>query len=229
MFCGACGTQLPAGTRFCGACGAALAAPPAQPAPPVYAANPPFAAAAPPPVRQPFPPAPQPFSPPPYAAAPQWGAAAAPAPARVAGPMPPDMHWALVLVLAWFTGGLAGLIWAFKQAAFVKKLDRSSKAMAWLAVSLVFLFGQVALFLMAFASRSAAAIALVSVLMMAVNLVVFALWLVTIFGMRASLVRHYTTVEPLGLQLSGVMTFFFSILYFQYHLSRIARLKKGVR
>ncbi len=38
------------------------------------------------------------------------------------------------------------------------------------------------------------------------------------FTLRESLVQHYNTAEPLGLRLSGVMTFFFGNLYFTYHI-----------
>ena len=33
-------------------------------------------------------------------------------------------------------------------------------------------------------------------------------------------------MEPINLRLSGVMTFFFNILYFQYHFTRIAEWKR---
>jgi hypothetical protein len=46
------------------------------------------------------------------------------------------------------------------------------------------------------------------------------------FKMRAALQEYYNTVEPISLRLSGVMTFFFSIWYFQYHFTRIANWKK---
>jgi len=45
------------------------------------------------------------------------------------------------------------------------------------------------------------------------------------FSMRNSLVNYYNTVEPIGLRLSGVMTFFFNVYYFQYHFTRIAEWK----
>jgi hypothetical protein len=45
--------------------------------------------------------------------------------------------------------------------------------------------------------------------------------------MRGSLEEHYNSAEPIGLTLSGVMTFFFNIYYFQYHLTRIAEAKKA--
>ena len=62
--------------------------------------------------------------------------------------------------------------------------------------------------------------------MLSVALLIAVFWLIAIFGMRSSLVRYYNTVEPMGLRLSGVMTFFFNIIYFQYHLSRIANWEK---
>jgi len=39
--------------------------------------------------------------------------------------------------------------------------------------------------------------------------------------MRDALVDYYNTVEPINLRLSGVMTFFFAVFYFQYHFCRI--------
>jgi hypothetical protein len=58
------------------------------------------------------------------------------------------------------------------------------------------------------------------------NFVILITGLVAVFSMRKSISTYYTTVEPIGLKLSGVMTFFFSILYFQYHFSRINEWKK---
>jgi hypothetical protein len=45
------------------------------------------------------------------------------------------------------------------------------------------------------------------------------------FKMRRSLLTYYNTVEPIQLRLSGLMTFFFNILYFQYHFRRIREWK----
>lgn len=157
---------------------------------------------------------------------PPQAAVRAQTPAPGAGPMPPDLHWALVLILAWVTFGLGGLIWAFKQAGFVKRLDPSSKATQMLIWSLLAMAAQVLLYFMAMASRSMSMMAMMSLVTMALNLVIIVTVLVAVFGMRRSLVNYYNTVEPIGLKLSGVMTFFFSILYFQYHFSRIARWKK---
>lgn len=67
--------------------------------------------------------------------------------------MPPNMHWAVILILSWVTFGLAALIWVFKQAAFVKKLDPASKAMVLMVVALVAMAGQVALAFLAMGLR----------------------------------------------------------------------------
>jgi len=52
------------------------------------------------------------------------------------------------------------------------------------------------------------------------------LQLIGVFQIRADLEDYYNRVEPINLKLSGVMTFFFSTLYFQHHFSRIAAWKK---
>lgn len=166
----------------------------------------------------------QPVQPP--VAYPPQAAVRAQAPAPGAGPMPPDLHWALVLIIAWATFGLGGFIWAFKQAGFVKRLDPSSKATQMLIWSVLAMVAQVLLYFLAMASRSMSMMAMMSIVTMALNVVIIVTVLMAVFGMRRSLVNYYNTVEPVGLKLSGVMTFFFSILYFQYHFSRIARWKK---
>jgi hypothetical protein len=135
------------------------------------------------------------------------------------------MHWFVVLILSFITMGLGGLVWTFKEAGFVKKIDPSSKAVTMMALALVAMVGQVAISFVMMRSASMSEMQTMSMVMMALNLVIIVVMLMGIFGMRKSLVRYYNTVEPIGLRLSGVMTFFFSILYFQYHFSRIAKWK----
>ncbi len=143
--------------------------------------------------------------------------------------MPPNMHWAVVMILTWVTGGLAALVWAFKQAAFVKKIDPSSKAVILMAVTLLGMVAQIVIAFGAMGSRSSASVSAAAGIVMILNLVIIVTGLVTVFSMRTSIERYYNTVEPMGLRLSGVMTFFFTILYFQYHFSRIAEWKKTGR
>jgi hypothetical protein len=49
---------------------------------------------------------------------------------------------------------------------------------------------------------------------------------VAVFQMRDAMQEYYNRVEPINLRLSGVMTFFFAVYYFQHHFSRIAQWKK---
>jgi hypothetical protein len=134
-----------------------------------------------------------------------------------AGLMPPSMHWALVLVLSLVTCGIFGIAWMFIQAGFVKKIDPQSKAMQ------MFL-GYIALILLAtvFLRGSLAALTILPLVQLAA-MVIF--W-IGAFGMRKSLTTYYNTVENCGLRLGPIMTFFFSVLYFQYHLTRIANWKR---
>src|SRR5262249_47626036 len=63
-------------------------------------------------------------------AAPAYGTAATQA---VAGPVPPDFHWALVLLITFFCS-LFRIIWLFVEAAFVKKIRPDSNFMVFLIV-----------------------------------------------------------------------------------------------
>jgi len=142
--------------------------------------------------------------------------------------MPPNMHWAVVLILAMVTG-IFGLIWFFIQAGYVKKIDPASRARKFLIFGLVAILAQIVATLAiaaaaAMGSNAAAAVGGLLTLILAIAGMV--LMLSAVFGMRRSLIDYFNTAEPIGLKLSGVMTFFFNILYFQYHLSRIAEWKR---
>src|SRR5262249_45359666 len=52
------------------------------------------------------------------------------------------------------------------------------------------------------------------------------MFLVAVFTMRSDMEDYYNSAEPINLRLSGVMTFFFAVYYFQYHFSRVAKWKK---
>jgi len=51
-------------------------------------------------------------------------------------------------------------------------------------------------------------------------------YIMGIFSIRSAMEEYYNSTENIGLSLSGVMTFFFSAIYLQYHINRIARWKK---
>jgi hypothetical protein len=52
------------------------------------------------------------------------------------------------------------------------------------------------------------------------------LWITASFSMKNSMEEHYNTAEPIGLDLNGVMTFFFNVYYFQYHFTQINETRK---
>jgi len=215
-------------------------APPIYPPQPQYSPQPQPDYAAQPPYQQP-PPA---FVPAPMAAQPYGGGP----PQPVSGAVPPSMHWFVLLLLGTLTFGILMYIWFFVQAGFVKKIDPRSKAGLWFALYLLMAlatlgaFGYtiyelhidfsemknpeyVQLVANAFYAYLQTNMALLLTCSIAAPLS-FIFLLVGIFGMRSSIQRYYNNVEPIGLRLSGVMTFFFNILYFQYHFRRIARWKE---
>lgn len=145
----------------------------------------------------------------------------------VPGLIPPDFHWALVLLVNFFCN-IFQIVWLFIEAGFVKKIDSESKGIAFLAGSLVTeIVAVVALFTsigMSPDRQDPPASVFVPFILIALAGVV--LHFIGVFQMRSSLENYYNTVEPINLRLSGVMTFFFAVYYFQYHFSRIANWKR---
>jgi hypothetical protein len=148
--------------------------------------------------------------------------AAAPAPAVAAPaslyPPPPSLHWGLVLLLAILTCGIFQWVWGIVQASWIKKVQPTSKALIYYIIALV-------VYALAIAVRIAAPLP-TRPFSGLINLGGAILWLVGAFSMKNSIEEHYNTAEPIALQLSGVMTFFFNVIYFQYHFTQIARMKE---
>ncbi|PYX96359.1 MAG: DUF4339 domain-containing protein [Acidobacteria bacterium] len=130
-------------------------------------------------------------------------------------PAPPSLHWGIVLLLGIVTCGIFGWIWALIEASWLKRVEPSSKAMTYYIVSLGLFVGTIVVSTVpqykAFGGL--------------LNLAGLVMWLVAAFNMKSSLEEHYNSAEPIGLRLSGVMTFFFNVYYFQYHLTRVAEMK----
>ena len=145
-------------------------------------------------------------------------------------PDPPNLHWALVLVLGVFTCGLFSLVWIFVQAAWMRKVDPNSKALYYyIAGFLVYIVAIIAQVASIFAARNGNPAGTFTGVYLVCALAYIVLFLVAIFTMRANMEEHFNGPEPVGLSLSGVMTFFFNILYFQYHFTRINELKQAAR
>ncbi len=133
-------------------------------------------------------------------------------------PMPPSLHWFVVLALSALTLGIFGWFWMFLQAAWVRKFDPGSRATLLLFVGLLTAVTGGYLSAMAGAGdqQTAARVELLGTLTAGVFLVLAA------FRMRGSIEHHFTHVEPMNVSINGVMTFFFTFIYLQYHLTRIA-------
>jgi len=147
-------------------------------------------------------------------------AAPAPTPASAAQyPAPPSLHWALVLLLSVVTCGIFLWIWALVEANWVRKVQPTRKGMVlW---SFTILLSLIEVVLAAFPDDTAKAVAIVLRLGGAI------LWITGTFSMKSSIEEHYNTAEPLGLELNGVLTFFFNVFYFQYHFTKINELRKS--
>lgn len=131
--------------------------------------------------------------------------------------LPPNLHWSLVLILGIVTRQLFNLVWALIQANWARKLCGDNKPMVLVAM---YPAGIIAgMLTTVFYPRSAP---LGGILTIGGAIV----YLVGIFSIKAAMEEYYTTTENIGLQLSGVMTFFFSTVYIQYHINSIARWKR---
>jgi MFS family permease len=137
--------------------------------------------------------------------------------------VPPDFHWALVLLIGVVTCGLFNQAWLIVEAAFVRKMKPESKGLLFIILAVAgFLIGGFVNGIMAAAShgRSTPYGSLFT-------LVALVLYLVGVFQMKSDLEDYYNSTEPINLQMNGVMVFFFNVYYFQYHFSRIAQWKKS--
>jgi len=137
-------------------------------------------------------------------------------------PLPANLHWGLLLLLVAITRQLFNWIWAFVLANWARKLSGNNKAMVLVAMYPGgFLAG-----ILAMAVGEAThtpAMAGIGVFCIVAGAIVY---LFGIFKIRDSMEEYYNSRENIGLSLSGVMTFFFSSIYLQYHVNRIARWKK---
>lgn len=131
-------------------------------------------------------------------------------------PTPPALHWAVLLALGIGSCLLFTPVWGIIQAIFVMRIERKSK-------SLYCYVGCIAALVLYIVLGGTGA---VSELVFLSKVASIGLWIISGLVLRAELEEHYNTSEPISLDLSGIMTFFFSVFYFQYHLYRIAQLKR---
>ena len=126
--------------------------------------------------------------------------------------VPPRLHWVWVLLFAIFTGGLFGYIWLFIQAKWIRHVRGSSLVYGWAVVcvilSSILIANDVVTLLERHTlnARSGYGAGLL-----------YGIYVVIIFVLQ----QQIEETLP-GTRLSGVMTFFFGPVYFQYHLRRVS-------
>ncbi|MCI0351414.1 MAG: DUF4339 domain-containing protein [Acidobacteriales bacterium] len=129
---------------------------------------------------------------------------------------PPNLHWGVVLLLSIITCYIFYVIWLFVQAAWVKKIRPGSRAILYFVLYILLIFGAVAVEAQSPDSPLPALLYITAIVLAYCG----------IFSMRRDIESYYNSEENIGLQLSGVMTFFFTVWYFQYHFNRINGLKQ---
>jgi hypothetical protein len=138
-------------------------------------------------------------------------------------PDPPNLHWGLVLLFSLLSCGLFSSAWNLVQAAWMKKVAPQSTAFYYYVAAICVLAATFYTGFQVVHTHSSHSIA------GAMNLLYAILTLIGRFSLRSSLEQHYNSVEPMGLSLGVVMTFFFGDIYFQYHLNDIMRRKYAGR
>jgi GYF domain 2 len=163
--------------------------------------------------------------------------------ALAASPYPdaPNLHWGLVLLFSFLTCFLFTIIWDLVIALWVKKIKPNSKSYIWYIAVIVIFIARMFLSLVlvgsvmrhgmtdpGHVSVGAGFIGIAAVLSM-LGIAMLVCLIVGNFVKRSDLLEHFNTVEPVGLRLNGVMTFFFEPWYFQYHLNKINAMKQAAR
>ena len=158
-----------------------------------------------------------------------------PAPAQVLAsppqdliPLPPNIHWVLVLIIM-IISRFIGLVfilftwvWSLVLANWARRLVNKNTAMVLVAMYPAGILAGGVTIAVGTASNTTALIVLGFVFLLA-GVISYVLG---IFKIRDAMEDYYNSKENIALTLSGVMTFFFSIIYLQYHINRIAKWKQ---
>lgn len=192
-FCPQCGQPNVAAARFCSACGAAIAIAQGPSFPPLPAQAN-VANAAPPPLDD-----------------------------RAGVPMPPRLHWALVLLFGLLSCGLFYVVWYFVHSSYAKKLDPKSNATLYMIVAVVcyLIYGVASATAL---SQNEMVLGVGLLAQLGFGLIGLVFFYCAYFSIAKSLER---VLPKHGLRpwLGGITLFFFHVFYVQGQLSWIARWK----
>jgi drug/metabolite transporter (DMT)-like permease len=132
-------------------------------------------------------------------------------------PPPPQLHWALVLLLTVVTLGIFYLLWIIVQARWVKRIDPESQALSLQVIFIVLsIVGQVVIEASDKGSGGAVMGGLLTLGGTVAGVVGF-------FSQRRTMLSYYQQRLPQGLRLSPALTFFLGPFYLQHHMTRIAK------
>ncbi|SEF94212.1 hypothetical protein SAMN05421819_1431 [Bryocella elongata] len=145
-------------------------------------------------------------------------------------PDPPDLPWWMALLLGIFTAGAFFVVWDLVLSAWLRRIDRSSNAVGfYAAVAVVYLLklpDEWSTFRYNIGYDIAPEHGHFHWLLSLAGLVLF---FASRFIFRTELLRHFNSLEPIGLRLGPIMTLIFGGIYFQYHFNRINELKRALR
>jgi len=167
---------------------------------------------------------PVPAAPQPVASAP----AAYAAPTVSPYPPPPNLHWGICVLLSIVTCGIFSVVWIMVEAFWVKKVQPASKAVTYfgIVIGLYVLYLVLSISGTVSAARTGHTDSSLQGIQGIISLGILIIWIVGAFNMRDAIEEHFNSAEPIGLSLSGVMTFFFNVWYFQYHFTKINEMKR---
>ena len=142
---------------------------------------------------------------------------------------PPNLNWVLLLVIDIVTLSLFQMVWNLVVAAWMKRVRPDSKALVYYIVAYVLLVLNTGLSIPIYVAMINHTHYSSNLGLSLLGIVAWALRLMARFNMKNSLEEHFNTVEPIGLRMSGFMTFFFGGLYIQAKLNHINEIKRAIR
>ena len=176
--------------------------------------------------------APNPYAPNPYAANP-YGAPLA-NPAASAFPDPPNLQWGIYLLLTIVTCTLFSKVYTVIQAVWLRRVEPASNALFfYIGYYVLWFISLIVNFTLglgtAFSDHSAGFLGPRMAVKYLLSIVSIVLLLVTRYFMSRQLEQHFTTTEPLGLEVQPVLGVFFGGVYFQSIFNRVVELKRSGR
>lgn len=174
-------------------------------------------------------------------APPAYVAPSLPQPGYASAPQladPPNLHWGLVLLFDIITAKLFQMVWNLIFSAWMRRVQPKSLALFYYIAGYVLGLVYTAVYLPTFFQQLQHVLAgdmgirphlEHQGLMYVIGIAAWICKLMARFNMKSSLEEHFNTVEPIGLRMSGFMTFFFGGLYIQAKLNHINEIKRAIR